>query len=143
MDLKKITRFTFILVIIGFLTVQCKEPDKQAVPCDCQSKTVKKEMKNIEAVVVYIQGNRPPGGSQGPDLYILSTEPKDFERSSHAAGPNILVPCDSLSTEFKKQGLKVVVSYKRKDCYGAITNPSFRGYYGYFIDLTTIRVKNR
>lgn len=144
MELNKVIRFTLVPLLGFLLNVQCTsdDPEIQAVECDCQSASIAQEMKDIEAVVVYIQGNLPPGGNQGPDLYVLSTDPKDFERSSHAAGPNILVPCDSLSTEFRKQGLKVLVSYKRKDCYGAITQSTFHGNYGYFVNLTTIKAKN-
>ena len=144
MDWNKIARFTLISLVVCLLNVQCKDPVKQAGPCNCQSETVRKEMKNIEAVVVHRIGNQPPGGNQGPDQYILSTEPKDFDRTTYSIGENLLVPCvDSLSVpvEFKKHGLRVNVSYKRKDCYGALTSPDMHGAYGYYIDLTAISVK--
>ncbi len=64
MNLSKIARFTLMPLIVCFLNIQCKDLDKETGPCDCQSKVVKKEMKNIEAVVVYIIGNQP-GGNQG------------------------------------------------------------------------------
>ncbi len=140
----KIARFMLMLVIVCFLNIQCKDPDKQAGPCDCESETVRKEMKNIEAVVVYRIGNQPPGGNQGPDQYILSTETLDFDGASYSIGENLLVPCgDSLSVpvEFRKQSLRVMVSYKRKECYGALTSPDMHGAYGYYIDLTAIRAK--
>lgn len=140
-----IARFALI-VIACLLNVQCKDPDKKTGPCDCQSKTVKKEMKKIEAVVVYRMGNQPPGGNQGPDQYILSIEPKNFDGASYSIGENLLVPCrDSLSVsvpvDFRKPGLRVIVSYKRKECYGALTSPDMHGAYGYYIDLTTIQLK--
>ena len=145
MDPNKMARFTLMLVIVCFFNVQCKDSDEQVGPCDCQRKTVKKENKNIEAVVVYLIGNQPPGGNQGPDQYVLSNEPKDFDRTSYSIGENLLVPCgDSLSlpAEFRKPGLRVIVSYKRKECYGALSSPYMRSNYGYYIDLTSIKVKN-
>ncbi|GGH35451.1 hypothetical protein GCM10007423_27090 [Dyadobacter endophyticus] len=131
-------------VIVCFFNFQCKDPDKQAGPCDCHNKTAKKEMKNIEAVVVYRIGNQPAGGNQGPDQYILSTEPKDFDGASYSIGENLLAPCQesmSVPVDFRKPGLRVMVSYKRKECYGALTSPDMHGAYGYYIDLTAIRVK--
>lgn len=136
-------QLTMIALALLFALMQCTSdaPETQSANCDCQKATVEEEKKDIEAVVVYFQGNHP-GADQRPDLYVLSTDPADFERSSHVAGPNILVPCDSLSTEYRKQGMKVLVSYKRKDCYGAITQPTLHGNYGYFVDLTAIKAKN-
>ncbi|WP_188932901.1 hypothetical protein [Dyadobacter endophyticus] len=139
-----IARFTLMSVIVCFFNFQCKDPDKQAGPCDCHNKTAKKEMKNIEAVVVYRIGNQPAGGNQGPDQYILSTEPKDFDGASYSIGENLLAPCQesmSVPVDFRKPGLRVMVSYKRKECYGALTSPDMHGAYGYYIDLTAIRVK--
>ncbi|WP_439558147.1 hypothetical protein [Dyadobacter sp.] len=137
---KKNLRLIMIGLALLCTFIQCTsdDPEVQTKQCDCEGATVAEEVKDVEAVVVYMQGGSP-GASQRPDWYVLSTDPADFERSSHAAGPNILVPCDSLSTEFKKQGARVLISYKRKDCYGAITQPTFRGNYGYFIDLTEIK----
>jgi hypothetical protein len=132
---------TFLLVGCSLLNLQCRDdPETQSANCDCQKGTVGKKKKDVEAVVVYMQGGYP-GASQRPDLYVLSTDPADFERSSHVAGPNILVPCDSLSTQYRKQGLRVLVSYRRKDCYGAITQPTMRSSYGYYVNLTAIRPK--
>ncbi len=141
MNPTKIARFTLTLVIVCFLNIQCKEPDKQAGPCDCQRKTVKKEIKNVEAVVVRINFSNPTYGITSPDAYILSTDPRDFKDSTFIGGPNILVPCDSLPAQYQKPRTKVIISYKRKDCYGAITTPANRTNFGYFIDLTSIRVK--
>jgi hypothetical protein len=130
-----------MIVIVCFLSVQCKEPDKSPGPCDCESKTLRKEIKNVEAVVVQLIGNQSPYGFQGPDKYILSTAPRDFEDSSYTGGENILVPCNSLPAQYQKARTKLVVSYRRKDCYGAMTSPALRTNYGYFINLTSIRVK--
>lgn len=144
MNFAKIAKFTSTLLAVSFLHLQCKDSDNQPGPCDCESKSVKKEEKNIEAVVVYIMGNQPEG-NQGPDRYVLSTAPRDFDGVTYSLGKNLLVPCgDSLSlpVPFRKHGLKVNVSYRRKDCYGALTSPQIFGAYGYFIDLTAIRVKN-
>lgn len=139
---KKIARFTLMIVTVCLLNVQCKDPDKQAGPCNCESKTRKKEIKNAEAVVVRLKHNSPPYGEVGPDSYILSTAPRDFEDSSYIGGENILVPCGLLPVQYQKQGTRLIVSYKRKDCYGAMTSPVSRTSYGYFINLTSIRVKN-
>ncbi|MDQ6482591.1 hypothetical protein [Dyadobacter sp. LHD-138] len=130
-----------IALALLFILAQCTSDDIQSEQCNCESATVTEENKDVEAVVVFIQGNNP-NGNQGPDNYVLSNDSADFKRSSHVAGPNILVPCDSLSTNFRKQGLKVLISYKRKDCYGAITQPTLHGNYGYFVDLTAIKAKN-
>lgn len=141
MGLNKIARFTWI-VMVCFLGVQCKDPDEQAGPCDCQSKAGKKEMKNVEAVVIRINFTNPAYGTTGPDEYILSTDPREFNDSTFAGGPNILVPCDSLPAQYRKPRTKVIISYKRKDCYGALTSPARRTSFGYYIDLTAINVKN-
>ncbi len=98
-------------------------------------------MKDVEAVVVRIKGNNPPYGNTGPDIYILSTEPRDFEDSTFTGGPNILVPCDSLPEQYQQPRTKVIISYKRKDCYGAMTTPALRTSFGYYIDLIAIREK--
>ncbi|MET7257833.1 hypothetical protein [Dyadobacter fermentans] len=138
-----IARLTWI-AIVCLLNLQCKVPDKQTAPCDCQSKAGKKEIKNIEAVVVHRVGNQPPGGNQGPDQYILSTSPKDFGGASFSIGENLLVPRQdslSVSADFRKPGIRVIVSYKRKECYGALTSPDMHGAYGYYIDLTAIQLK--
>ena len=90
MDLNKIVRFALMIVIVCFLNFQCKDPDIQAGPCDCQSKTIRKEIKNVEAVVVRLIGNNPLYGYQGPDQYILSTEPRDFEDSTYASDEPVL-----------------------------------------------------
>lgn len=127
-------------VIFLLMLVQCKstEPDNQSVNCDCQSPTEAKEQKNVEAVVVLVQYARDH------DMYILSTYPPDFESTSHGAGDNILVPCDellSVPAEFRTPGLRVMVSYKRKTCYGAITSPVMRVLYGYYVELASIKLK--
>ncbi|MCF2446799.1 hypothetical protein L0657_22780 [Dyadobacter sp. CY345] len=144
MNFTKIAKFTLTPLAVCFLHLQCQDSDKQPGPCDCQSKSVKKEEKNIEAVVVHIMGNQP-GGNQGPDKYVLRTAPRDFDGVTYSLGKNMLVPCrDSLSlpVQFRKPGLKVNVSYRRKDCYGALTSPYIFGAYGYYIDLTAIGVTN-
>ncbi|MCF2490774.1 hypothetical protein [Dyadobacter sp. CY347] len=141
MNLNKIVRFTLAPFLMVFLNIQCKDPDKQAGPCNCDTKTRRKEIKNAEAVVVLIKGNNPPYGNTGPDAYILSTAPRDFEDSSYIGGENILVPCGSLPAQYQKQGTKLIVSYKRKDCYGAMTTPTRRTNFGYFVNLTSIRMK--
>ncbi|MGV3600011.1 MAG: hypothetical protein ACO1N1_02345 [Dyadobacter fermentans] len=117
------------------------DPAEQNRACDCNGAIADEAIKDKEAVVVLLEGNNPDG-YQGPDMYILSTDPADFERTSHAAGPNILVPCvTSLSVpeEYQKQGLRVLVSYRRKQCYGAITSPVMRSNYGYFVHLINIQ----
>lgn len=96
-------------------------------------------MKDVEAVVVRIKSNNSPYGNTGPDKYILSTEPRDFEDSTFTGGANILVPCDSLPEQYQQPRTKVIISYKRKDCYGAMTTPALRTSFGYYIDLTAIR----
>jgi hypothetical protein len=138
----KIARITLMIVIACFLNVQCKEPDKQAGPCNCQSKIIKKEQKNVEAVVVRINFSNPTYGITSPDAYILSTDPRDFKDSTFIGGPNILVPCDSLPAQYQKPRTKVIISYKRKDCYGALTTSASRTSFGYYIDLTAINLEN-
>ncbi|PSL18058.1 hypothetical protein CLV60_1336 [Dyadobacter jiangsuensis] len=134
-----IARFTLILIAC-FLNFQCKDPDKQPNPCDCQSKAGK-EQKNVEAVVIRINFTNPAYGTTGPDEYILSIDPREFNDSTFAGGPNILVPCDSLPAQYRKPRTNVIISYKRKDCYGALTTPASRTSFGYYIDLTSIWVK--
>lgn len=141
MGLNKIARFTLI-VMVCLLSVQCKDTGKQASPCDCQSKASKKEMKNVEAVVIRINFTNPAYGTTGRDEYILNTDPGEFNDSTFAGGPNILVPCDSLPAQYRKTLTRVILSYKRKDCYGALTLPSSRTSFGYYIDLTSIDLKN-
>lgn len=139
---KKKLRSIMIALALLCTLIQCTSEDPEVEPeqCDCQSATVA-ERKDVEAVVVLIAGNQAPGGNQGPDKYVLSTEPKDFERAEYSIGDNILVPCDSLPTQYQKARTKVIVSYKRKKCYGAITDPTLRSNYGYYVDLTSIGIK--
>jgi hypothetical protein len=135
MNLTSITRLTAISLAVLLLNSQCRNDiEKRSVgPCDCAAGSVAEHKKDVEAVVCQI------GGYQHMVVYALSTEPKDFETTSHHAGENMLMPCDSLPPAFRKPGLKVTVAYKRKDCYGALTSPNFRSMYGYYIDLTSIR----
>lgn len=133
----KITRFALLPFMVLMTSLQCsQERDDSAVGiCDCQTASIAEEKKDVEAVVVLIKNY------QDEDVYILSTEPKDFSRSSHTAGRNILVPCDSLPAQYQEAGKLLLVSYRRKDCYGALTSPNFRVYYGYHVDLISVRVK--
>jgi hypothetical protein len=138
MNLNTVMRFAFTPFMVFMLSFQCShEDDDLAVSkCDCQTTpTMTEEKKDVEAVVVLITSY------QGQDMYVLSTEPRDFSTTSHTAGRNILVSCDSLPKQYQKTGVQVMVSYKRKDCYGALTAPTLRSYYGYYVDLTSIRVK--
>lgn len=141
MDLNKIVRTASAAILLCIVNIQCKDPDQQAGPCDCQHKTLRKEIKDQQAVVVRIKGHQGAGGNQGPDKYILSTAPRDFTDSSYVGGENILVPCDALPTAYQKPGTMLIVSYKRKDCYGAMTSPVARTSFGYYVDLTKIRLK--
>lgn len=124
-----------LLLLVFLLNEQCTHDakDPSFENCDCQAASVTKEKKDVEAVVVLITSY------QNSEKYVLSTEPKDFARTSHTVGENILVPCDSLPPQFQQGGVKVIVSYKQKKCYGAITQPNFHSYYGYYIDLKSIR----
>jgi len=123
--------------------IQCTsdDPEVEAEQCDCQTATVAEEKKDVDAVIVLIAGNKAPCGNQGPDRYVLSTDSKDFERAEYSIGENVLVPCDSLPAQYQKARTKVIVSYKRKKCYGAITDPDLRSNYGYYVDLTSIGIK--
>jgi len=66
-----------------------------------------------------------------------------YDSTTYTVGPNILVPCDSLPAQYQKPRKKLIISYKRKDCYGAMTTPTLRTNFGYFINLTSIRVKTQ
>lgn len=139
--IKKVSLNPFTLALLLTL-LQCtsKDPDFQNRNCDCQRSAEKKEQKNVEAVMILIPANQPEG-YLAEDQYILSTDPADFESTSHGIGKNILVPCNSVPEQYRKAGSRVIVSYKRKNCYGAITLPQLRSNFGYFIDLTSIRLK--
>lgn len=130
-------------VILLLMLVRCttEDPDLQPANCDCQTSPVSEEEKDVEVVVVLISGNNAPGGNQGPDIYVLSTEPKDFEATTYHVGKNILVPCSFLPVGYQKAGSRLVVSYKRKECYGAISLPELRSNFGYHVDLTSIAFK--
>jgi hypothetical protein len=136
MDLSKVTLLALIPPAALLLHLQCTDAtDDYAMFCDCQSASVDEEKKDVEAVVVLI------GGNQDEDKFAISTHPRDFETTTHTVGQNILVPCDLLPAAYRKPGLRIWVSYKRKDCYGAVSSPSLRNPYGYYIDLTSIKSK--
>lgn len=135
MKLVKGLSTVIILITVFLLNEECTRDadDPSREKCDCQTALLMKEKKDVEAVVVLITSY------QDSERYVLSTEPNDFAMASHTVGENILVPCDLIPTQFQQAGMKVIVSYKRKKCYGAITQPTFHSYYGYYIDLKSIR----
>lgn len=124
-----------ILLVTGF---QCSnERDDTAVnKCDCKTTPIVEEKKDVEAVVVRLISY------QDQVRYVLSTEPRDFVGNSHTVGSNILVPCDSLQSQYRQAGKMLVVSYGRKDCCGILTSPNFRSNYGCYVELISIRVKS-
>ena len=136
MALNTITRFASVAFMVFMSSFQCSNgrDDLTANKCDCQTGSIAEEKKDVEAMVVLITSY------QDQDLYVLSTEPKDFGTTSHTAGRNILVPCDSLPAQYRQAGVQLIISYRRKDCYGVLTAPTLRSYYGYYVNLSSIRI---
>lgn len=138
MDLNLVARFALLSFMVLMISLQCSQEsdDPAADKCDCQTASIAEEKKDVEAVVVLITSYQDPDR-----FYVLSTEPKDFSTASHTGGRNILVPCDSLPAQYQEAGTLLLVSYRRKDCYGALTSPNLRSFYGYYVDLTSTRIK--
>jgi len=133
---KRLALVPFAVLAAGF---QCStERDDTAInKCNCTTAPVVEEKKDVEAVVV-----QTPNIEHGQRIFALSIEPRDFGKTSYSVGPNILVPCDSLPSQYKQGGTMVIVSYRRKDCCGILTAPNFRSGFGCYVDLTAIKIKS-
>lgn len=137
MSLNRVKRFALVPFVILVTSFQCanERNDTAVNKCDCRTAPAVEEKKDVEAVVVQTSNIE-----QGQPIYALSTEPNDFGRSSYTVG-SILVPCDSLPSQYRRAGTRLVISYERKDCCGVLTSRSFRSSYGCYVNLTSIRIK--
>lgn len=136
----KYRRFAMLFWAVSLLNVQCtsREDDTTVRPCDCTNSYNLGEISNVEAEVI-----QTPVTVNGQPLFALNTKQSDFGKGgSYSVGDNILLPCDSIRSEFKQRGLRVKISYAQKDCSAGLTAPYFRSVFGRLIGLESINRAN-
>jgi len=103
----------------------------------CSRKSVCEENCDNESVLEVITDQKARVIKLERFGFILSTNPKDFDRESYEASNEfILVPCN-WNYDFKPNTM-VVISGKKKSCCNLIADPQVWGQYGCKFEITSI-----
>jgi hypothetical protein len=96
----------------------------------CPGESVLVVYHNQEAVVTLTQ----------KDTYCLIADSANIAKGSYLS-ENYLVPSSALPAQYQVEGLHVVFSGRKKNCYGLTTSSSLRTAFGYKVEIDTIRAK--
>ncbi len=86
--------------------------------------------QNREAVVVLSQGT----------TYCLVVDSSDIARKSYGSENYLVpVPAASLPSQYRTVGLRVLLSGRKKSCYGLTTSPQVRNSFGYKLEIDAVK----
>jgi hypothetical protein len=100
----------------------------------CDNERVLEIYQNREAKVIKTELNR----------YCLTVDPDDVAGSSYRL-PNVLVPVSEsdIPAQYRVEGLHVLLSGRKKSCYGLTSLPNVYALFGYKLEVDTIKKSDK
>lgn len=97
----------------------------------CENERVLETYQNREAVVTRTE----------PDTYCLIVDTAALS-SGRYVHENYLVPVSPLPAQYRVEGLRVLLTGRKKSCYGLTTFPDLRVMFGYKLEVDNIQLKH-
>ncbi|WP_125921704.1 hypothetical protein [Hymenobacter lapidarius] len=117
------------LLIFGAAAGAGCEKDTSSIPSQsCDNERILASYQNKEAIVTRTQ----------PDTYCLIVDSLDISKGSFLLD-NYLVPSTPLPVQYQVEGLRVLLTGRKKSCYGLTTFPTLRSSFGYKLEIDDIR----
>ena len=108
-------------------------PDTRTTPQQgCANERVLASYQNQEAVVTRTQ----------LDTYCLIVDEPALSSGRYLL-ENYLVPVTPLPARYQVEGLRVLLTGRKKSCYGLTTFPNLRTMFGYKLEVDDIELKSR
>lgn len=120
-----------IYSLMGLLLLASASCKKEEGPSQsCAGEQLLETYQNREAIVVLSQGT----------TYCLVVDSSDIARRSY--GPEnylVPVPASSLPSQYRAVGSRVLLSGRKKSCYGLTTSPQLRTSFGYKLEIEAVK----
>ena len=122
-----------VLLLVGVLASTGCSKDTSTTPApSCANEQVLASYQSREAVVTRTQ----------LDTYCLVVDSTDLVTGSYQLD-HYLVPAVALPAPFQTEGLRVLVTGRKKSCYGLTTLPQLRTMFGYKFEVEAIELKTK
>ncbi|WP_460621257.1 hypothetical protein [Hymenobacter tenuis] len=119
----------FLLTAV-LLTAGCKKDTSVHPNQSCDDEYVLATYQNKEAVVTRTE----------PNTYCLIVDENDLASGQYTLD-NYLVPVFPLPSQYQVVGLRVLLTGRKKSCYGLTTLPELRTMFGYKLEVDNIQPK--
>jgi hypothetical protein len=118
-----LSAFSLTLLLMG----GCKKEDSTLPNDACADERTLEVYQGVDAVVV---------NASGVLCFVVDVD--DIARGSYKA-QNYLVPVPGISSQGRTWGEHVVISGRKKSCYGLVTSPNLRTTFGYKLEVNSIK----
>lgn len=109
-------------------SASCKKED--GPDQNCADEQLLEAYQEREAVVVLSQGT----------TCCLVVDSSDIARGSYGLENYLVpVPASSLPSQYRTVGLRVLLSGRKKSCYGLTTSPQLRTSFGYKLEIDAVK----
>ena len=117
------------LLVVGTLTAAgCEKDMANPNGQTCANESVLAVYTSQEALITKTQLG----------TYCLIADPADISRGSYLLD-NYLVPSAPLPPQYQVEGLRVLLTGRKKSCYGLTTFPTLRTSFGYKLEIDDMR----
>ncbi len=120
---------TSALLILGAMA-GCSKDEGNAPQQSCDNEHVLASYQNREAVVTKTQ----------LDTYCLIVDETALSSGRYLLD-NYLVPVHPLPAQYQVEGLRVLLTGRKKSCYGLTTLPNLRNMFGYKLEVDNLQAK--
>lgn len=118
----------YSLVILLLASGGCKKADGPGQ--SCADERLLEAYHDREAVVVM----------SAPTTYCLVVDSGDIARGSYILENYLVpVPASALPAQYRVAGLRILLSGRKKSCYGLTTLPQLRTAFGYKLEIEAVR----
>ena len=117
------------LLMLGAMA-GCSKDAGNALPQRCDNEHVLAAYQNREAVVTQTQW----------DTYCLIVDEPALASGRYLLD-NYLVPVPPLPAHYRVEGLRVLLTGRKKSCYGLTTLPNLRNMFGYKLEVDNLQAK--
>ena len=124
---------TWVLISLPLLLANSSCSKKNIVPPvgqTCDNEHVLEVYQDRKAKVIKTELNR----------YCLTVDPSDLASGSYQL-PNVLVPAadGDIPVQYRVEGLHVLLTGRKKSCYGLTSLPNVYALFGYKLEVDTIK----
>jgi hypothetical protein len=133
--MKNIVLFRLSVASLTLLLGGCNKENSASPNQTCADEHVLEVYQDQEAKVVLTQ----------TDKYCLTVSPSDFALNAGGYNPaNILVPVsnDDIPTQYRIEGTHVLLSGRKKSCYGLTNHAAMFGSFGYKLEVDAIKASH-